>query len=93
MKLKNEVPEMKCRFSAILEKIKEYAPALAARGGYNDFITRLSWDVLRACYKNAEICEWYEKYNCTDVHITTAARAALLSVYPDAATIEKGERK
>ena len=84
MKLKNELPEMKNRFSAILEKIKEYAPALAARGSYNDFITRLSWDVLRACYKPAEICEWYEKYNCTDAHITTAARAALLSVYPDA---------
>ena len=87
MKLQNELPELKNRFSAILEKTKEYAPALAARGGYNDFITRLSWDALRACYKTAEICEWYEKYNCTDVHITTAARTALLSVYPDAEKI------
>ena len=93
MKLKNEMPEMKNRFSAILENIKAYAPTLAARGGYNDFVTRLSWDVLRACYKSTEICDMYEKYNCTDVHITTAARAALLSVYPEAVTIEGGKRK
>lgn len=88
MKLKNEFPEMAHRFSGILENIKEYAPILAARGGYNDFITRLAWDVLHACYKNKEICEWYEKYNCNDTHITTAARTALLSVYPDAEKIE-----
>ena len=87
MKLKNELPEMKSRFSAILEKIKEYAPILAAHGGYNDFTTRLSWDVLRACYKSVEICELYEKYDCNDAHITTAARAALIAVYPDAEKI------
>ena len=87
MKLQIELPEMKSRFSGILENIKEYAPTLAANGKYNDFITRLSWDALRACYKSAEICEWYEKYNCSDVHITTVARAALLSVYPDAEKI------
>ena len=94
MKLKNESSEMVRRFSGILENIKDYAPTLAARGGYNDFITRLSWDVLRACYKSAEICEWYEKYNCDDAHITTAARAALLAVYPGAIDlIEKGPQK
>lgn len=87
MKLKNELPEMTRRFAGILDNIKEYAPALAASGKYNDFITRLSWDVLRACYKSAEICELYEKYNCTDAHITTAAHVALLSVYPDAEKI------
>lgn len=90
MKLKNELPEMKKRFSAILTKIETYAPALYASGNYNDFITRLSWDALRACYTPAEICGLYEKYNCNDVHITSAARAALLSVYPGTTDFIKG---
>lgn len=93
MKLKNELPEMEKRFSAVLEKLKEYAPALYAAGEYRDFITRLSWDTLRACYTPAEICAWYEKYNCSDAHITSAARAALIAVYPAAADIEKGGTK
>ncbi len=87
MKLKNELSEMIRRFSAIRENIKEYAPGLATSGNYNDFLTRLSWDALRACYKSAEICELYEKYNCNDKHITTVARAALVAVYPDAEKI------
>lgn len=89
MKLKNEVPEMKKRFSGILDRIKEYAPMLAAAGDYNDFLTRLAWDALHACYTSAEICAMYEKYDCHDCHITSAARAALLAVYPDAMGVAK----
>ncbi len=85
MKLKNELPGMIRRFAAQLSSIETYAPALAKAGGYNDYLTRLAWDVLRSCYSSTEICAWYEKYNCNDGHITTAARAALLAVYPAAA--------
>ena len=84
MKLKNELPEMERRFLAVQEKIKEYAPILAASGDYTDYVSRLAWDVLYATYKARGVCELYEKYNCTDKHIETAARRALLAVYPDA---------
>lgn len=87
MKLKKELPEMERRFSLILEKIKAYAPRLKASGNYNDFITRLSWDILRACYTTEEICSFYEKYDCNDKHLTTASRAALLHVFPEAVNV------
>lgn len=91
MKLKKELPEMQRRFTAALPRIKEYAPRLAASGEYNDFLTRLSWDVLRAVYSSAEICDFYTKYDCNDKHITSAARATLLTVYPEALKMEAAQ--
>ena len=44
--------------------------------GYNDYATRLAWDVLRAFVSYWKICEWYERYNCHDKHITALAIAA-----------------
>jgi hypothetical protein len=84
MKLRKELPEIERRFSAILANLETYAPRLAASGRYKNFITRLAWDTLRVTYTPAEICALYEKYNCNDDHMTTAARAALLAVYPGA---------
>lgn len=81
MKLQNEYENVLSRFKAIADKIPPYAEELKASGNYKDFETRLAWDCLRATTKSDEICEWYKKYNCDDMHITTLAKKALKEVY------------
>lgn len=81
MKLQNELSGAVIRFSRIADQIPGYADRLKAQGGYNQFETRLAWDCLRTVYTSAEICAFYDKYACTDEHITTLAKAALREVY------------
>ena len=76
MKLKSEIPFIRERFSKI-PNLSEYAANLKANGKYNDFGTRLAWDCLRATISSEIICGWYDKYQCNDDHITTAAKAVL----------------
>ena len=54
----------------ITAKLKEY-------GIYKDYETRLAWDCLRMTVSTDTVCEWYDKYNCTDEHITTLVKKAL----------------
>ena len=68
---------VKKQFADNLEKIKKYAPALKASGKYNNFETRLTWDCLGAFIGTETICEWYEKYDCHDSHITTLGKKVL----------------
>lgn len=77
MKLKNELQNVINRFETIKDKIPPYAEQLKASGNYKDFRTRLAWDCLNAVFSSGEICEWYEKYNAHDEHITTLAKKAL----------------
>ena len=76
MKLKSEIPFIRERFKAITN-LSEYAATLKASGNYNDFGTRLAWDCIRATISSEIVCGWYDKYNCNDDHITTAAKAVL----------------
>ena len=77
MKLQSEYNYIKNQFNNNIAKIKEYAPKLKESKQYNDFNTRLCWDCLRAFIGTKTLCEWYEKYNCNDKHITTAGIKAL----------------
>ena len=77
MKLQKEFETVKKQFADNLEKIKEYAPALKASGQYNNFEIRLAHDCLRAFVGTKTMCEWYEKYNCNDSHITTLGKKVL----------------
>ncbi len=76
MKLKSEIPYINRMFSQI-SNLTEYAEKLKATGNYKDFGTRLAWDCLHATIPSEIICGWYDKYNCNDDHITTAAKAVL----------------
>ena len=77
MKLKNELPTIRAAFEPNEQRIKQYAAELRASGEYNDFVTRLTWDCLRAFVTSETICTWYNLYNCHDSHIQTAAVAVL----------------
>ena len=81
MKLQNEVQNVIQKMKEIEHKIAPYAEQLKQMGGYKDFETRLAYDVLKAVVSSKEICEWYEKYNCNDEHITTLAKRCLKEVY------------
>lgn len=76
MKLKNEIPFIKESFSK-LTTLSEYAKTLKASGNYKNFETRLAWDCIHATISSEIICNWYDKYDCNDDHITTAAKAVL----------------
>ena len=76
MKLANELDFVVEKFKQI-KNLEDYAAKLKESGEYNDFETRLAWDCLRATIPSSTICEWYEKYGCTDDHITTLAKKAL----------------
>lgn len=79
MKLKSEIPFIKANFSKITN-LPEYEANLKANGNYKDFGTRLAWDCIHATILSEIVCGWYDKYNCHDDHITTAAKAALMEM-------------
>ena len=72
LKLEELKPEVLKRIQKIdKEKLVKYAEELKASKNYNNFATRFANDVKRACFSCAEICSWYDKYNCHDTHITS----------------------
>lgn len=79
MLLKNEIETIKEKIISFgVQKIKDYSIKLKESKQYNDFETRLSFDILRAIDSNCEyINELYKKYNCNDIHIETLMRKAL----------------
>ena len=76
MKLAPELGLVVEKFKQI-RNLESYAEELKKSGNYNDFETRFAWDCLRLTVPSSTICEWYEKYNCNDTHITTLAKTAL----------------
>lgn len=77
MKLQNEYDYIRNKFENNLAKIKEYAPKLKQSNNYKDYKTRLVWDCLRAFIGINIICNWYDMYDCNDVHITTVGKKVL----------------
>ena len=47
-----------------------------AKGTYKDFTTRFVNDIKYAILTSSELCKWYDKYQCTDKHITSLMIAA-----------------
>ncbi len=76
MKLKDELGFVVEKFKQI-KNLEEYAVDLKKYGLYKDFETRLAWDCLHKTVPASTICEWYEKYDCNDEHITTLVKTAL----------------
>lgn len=76
MKLKPELDFVVEKFKQI-RNLETYAANLKKSGAYDDFETRLAWDCLRVAVPTKIVCEWYEKYECTDDHITTLVKKAL----------------
>lgn len=82
MKLATEYPYVVEQFKK-LKNVQAYAEQLKKVGGYNDFCTRIAWDMARACIPINTLCEWYDKYNCNDNHKSTLFKKALKEVYPE----------
>lgn len=76
MKLEAELDYVVQRFKQIRD-LEDYAKKLKEYGIYKSYETRLAWDCLRMTVPPSTICEWYEKYGCTDEHITTLVKTAL----------------
>ena len=76
MKLAAELDFVVEKFKQI-KNLEEYTTKLKEYGKYKDFETRLAWDCLRKTVSTDTICEWYDKYNCNDEHITTLVKKAL----------------
>lgn len=76
MKLEKELDFVVERFKQI-RNLEEYAEKLKASGNYKDFEKRLAWDCLHMTIHSSTVCEWYEKYDCNDDHITTLVKTAL----------------
>lgn len=55
---------------------QQYGRQLRKKGGYRDYETRFARDVLRKVVTTFEICDWYDRYDCNDRHITSLAIAA-----------------
>lgn len=77
MKLQQEYEITKSKIAAIKTQIIEYIPKLKESGQYNNFETRLAFDVLRVIYPSSVICDWYGKYDCNDKHIETLIKRCL----------------
>ena len=78
-------PEIVKRFSDFKERRADewsrYVSDVKEKHEYHDFLTRISWDLLRLCFTSMEICGWYRKYEIHDPHITTAVRKAYVEVF------------
>ena len=74
MKLENELNYVVDRMKLLdSNKVLEYKKQLEESKDFKVFDIRLSNDILKACVPINTICEWYDKYNCNDTHITTLA--------------------
>ena len=78
LKLGKELPKVVERIETLKSKtdVIAYREELRARGTYKDFNTRFVNDVKYAILSPGEVCEWYDKYHCTDKHITSLMIAA-----------------
>ncbi len=81
MELQNELNYIIERFKG-LKDVKEYAEKLKKFGKYDDFLTRLCWDIARASIPFEIRNSWYDKYNCDDTDFTELYISALKIAYP-----------
>ena len=72
LKLEKELPNVIERIEILKSKtdVIAYREKLKASGKYNNFTVRFANDIKYAILTPNELCEWYDKYQCTDKHIT-----------------------
>ena len=73
LKLEKELPNVIKRIEMLKSKtdVIAYRERLKAKGNYKDFTTRFVNDIKYAILTPSEVCEWYDKYQCNDKHITS----------------------
>ena len=73
LKLEKELPNVIERIEILKSKtdVIAYREKLKTKGNYKDFTTRFVNDIKYAILTPSELCEWYDKYQCTDKHITS----------------------
>lgn len=73
LKLEKELPNVIERIEILKSKtdVIAYREKLKASGNYNNFTVRFANDIKYAILTPNELCEWYDKYQCTDKHITS----------------------
>lgn len=88
IKLKNELPMVVSKFSAVSEQIIPYAQNVKNSGEYSNLVTRVAFDCFRMCFTGDERCEFYDMLDVsypgyTDKHVRTLLETALLAVCPE----------
>lgn len=81
MKLKAELNTVTKAFQNIKQLIPGHVELVKQEGNCKDLETRIAWDCLRSTMGTDWICNIYGRYDCSDKHITTLAKAALRAVY------------
>lgn len=78
LKLEKELPNVIERIEVLKSKtdVIAYREELRTKGTYKDFATRFVNDIKYAILTPSELCEWYDKYQCNDKHITNLMIAA-----------------
>lgn len=73
LKLEKELPNVIERIEILKNKtnVIAYREELRVRGTYKDFNVRFVNAIKCAILSPNEVCEWYDKYQCTDKHITS----------------------
>ena len=69
------------------DKLIAYIDAITKEKEYKDLAVRVASGVGMAIFQPAEICEWYDKYNCNDSHIMTLFKKVIRENYPKAREI------
>ena len=79
MLLQKEIPFVESKIKELANRVnlQEYANKLKDSGEYNNFETRLSWDIIRAACGTSYFCDLYDKYGANDDHISTLAKKAV----------------
>lgn len=81
MKLQKELKPLINDFNKIKDQIPAHVKKVKQDNNYKDLEVRIAYDCLRTVRSPQDICQWYDKYNCNDEHITTLAKRALKEVY------------
>lgn len=73
LKLEKELPNVIERIEELKNKadVIKYREELRVRGEFKNFNVRFVNAIKCAILSPNEVCDWYDKYQCTDRHITS----------------------
>lgn len=59
----------------------DHVRAVQNSGRYKNLTVRIAHDIKNVVFSPATICEWYDKYNCNDNHMTTLFKKVIRENY------------
>lgn len=65
------------------QMLLDHVRTVQSSGKYKNLTVRIVNDIKYAVFSPATICEWYDKYNCNDTHITTLFKKVVRENYPN----------